>query len=191
MCSYPTVLISPQSPPFERALVRRRALLAFRTLATCNPDILRHVIDKMSIRLRDEDVAVVGAALSTCISLLEASQHHQVLVRLLMMQHLQSGLVAKDKLRPLLIKQLRAVWKHVDDLSKQWLLIRYIEVIRATGYASSLPLGFLANNASWAVYLGMRSESFWTLFIPVHTISHSLQVGTDITIALPVKAILT
>jgi AP-4 complex subunit epsilon-1 len=54
-----------------RAHVRRRALLAFRALAARSPNVLRHVINKMGNRLRDEDASVVGAALSTCIPLLE------------------------------------------------------------------------------------------------------------------------
>ncbi|KAI0705845.1 ARM repeat-containing protein [Cytidiella melzeri] len=97
------------------AHVRRRALLAFRTLYVSSPDILRYVIDRMSVRLRDADTAVAGAALSTCIPLLE------------------TGLVAKEKLRPMLVKLLRMQWRNVRDISSRWLVLKYIGVLRVTG----------------------------------------------------------
>ena len=50
--------------------VRRRTLLAYRTLSEQNTDILKKILDKMRKRLNDENLSVVGAALTISITLI-------------------------------------------------------------------------------------------------------------------------
>lgn len=50
--------------------VRRRTLMAFRTLSEQSTDILRRILGKMRQRLNDEDFTVVSAALTVSITLM-------------------------------------------------------------------------------------------------------------------------
>lgn len=43
--------------------VRRRALLAFRTLSAHDPELVKRIIPKVQKRLKDSESSVVGAAL--------------------------------------------------------------------------------------------------------------------------------
>lgn len=71
VCMEGRILPFLTSDCFSRPQVRRRALLAFRAMSTRSPGVLRHIIDKMGNRVRDQDATVAGAALATCIPLIE------------------------------------------------------------------------------------------------------------------------
>ena len=53
----------------SRSHIRKRTLHAFRTLAECDPGMLRDLSPEISGCLRDKDQAVLGSALAVCISL--------------------------------------------------------------------------------------------------------------------------
>ncbi|TCD66013.1 hypothetical protein EIP91_001913 [Steccherinum ochraceum] len=89
--------------------IRRRALLAFRTLSEQDTDVLKKMLDKMRKRMNDQDLSVVDAALTLSI----------VLVRVKLM----SG----EHFHPLLTKVLRRTWNARADQTAWSLLFKILQ----------------------------------------------------------------
>ncbi|KAH9952123.1 ARM repeat-containing protein [Amylocystis lapponica] len=94
--------------------IRRRALLAFHKLGAYDSRILEHIVNKTHKRLGDTEHAVVSAALTVNLDLVNA-------------QHLSA-----DKLHTSVIKVLRTIWKNKFEPNKRWLLVRCLSMLRIT-----------------------------------------------------------
>ncbi|GJE90878.1 hypothetical protein PsYK624_070220 [Phanerochaete sordida] len=92
--------------------IRRRVLLAFRSLGVYENSILQDVVKKMRQRLEDPDPAVACAALAVSIKLLEA------------------GIMSADRFRPILLKRLKEAWKVYQDGGLHLLLLSVLQVLR-------------------------------------------------------------
>jgi len=75
-----SLVVNDHNHAFKRPHIRRRALHAVRSLAECDPSMLRWLSPDISRCIRDKDQTVVGAALAVCDSLHEVGVCRNVLV---------------------------------------------------------------------------------------------------------------
>ncbi|KAH8106826.1 ARM repeat-containing protein [Cristinia sonorae] len=91
--------------------IRRRTLLAFRTLCEHNTSILKRILDKMRKRLNDEDLSVVHAALVISIVLMQAK------------------LMSRDHFHPILTKLFRRIWNSRAEQDARALLRKILQTL--------------------------------------------------------------
>ncbi|KAI0082819.1 ARM repeat-containing protein [Panus rudis PR-1116 ss-1] len=99
--------------------IRRRALLAYRSLSQHNPDLLKHVVDKTRRRLEDTDSTVAGAALSLSIELYAL------------------GLLSTSAFQGATSKLLQSLWKKHLQSHSLWLLLKILSVFKSIEPTSS------------------------------------------------------
>jgi len=64
-----SLIVNDRNRTFKRPHLRRRTLHAVRSLAGCDPSMLRWLSPDISRCIRDKDQTVVGSALAVCDSL--------------------------------------------------------------------------------------------------------------------------
>ncbi|OCH93386.1 ARM repeat-containing protein [Obba rivulosa] len=141
-------LLSHTSP-----YVRRRSLLAFKTLSAHEPDILKEIVDKTVKRLSDPDPSVVSAALAVSMIIAERGFSDKAAFKSKVSIVLKSAWQAppstvKNGLLLKVLNALRGVQMSADDLRL------VLEIVRSSSQAGRLNYSLLYQS-----FLAVRSST--------------------------------
>ena len=111
--------------------VRRRAIIAFRSLSRLDRDLLKWVSAKIEKRLHDAEMTVVAAALIISVDIVNMGTSLIYLADLLVV--FQVDTTYRDAIRDTVTGFLVAARPNVQDKAKQSFLVPLIRTLRVLG----------------------------------------------------------